>query len=207
MNKDLQIIIDMIEGSENINDEEKIKLIKTAKLADNELTIISFKLDRTEKVKRTTSILLEETIEELEQKRKAVEKQNSELEIEAALERVRARAMSMHKSNDLTSAVSSVFSELDKLGFKTIRCGIGIFNDFTKKKTVNVWTASSNCDNEIAHLSGDKNLEGHPLLDKMYDYWVNKNELSYTLKGKDLEKYYSIVSESNFPEKAPEVLN
>lgn len=40
---------------------------------------ISFKLNRTEKVKWTTAILLEETIEELEQKRKAVEETNAAL--------------------------------------------------------------------------------------------------------------------------------
>ncbi|MDQ3843223.1 MAG: hypothetical protein M3342_04310 [Bacteroidota bacterium] len=57
------------------------------------MEILAFKLDRTEKVKRTTAILLEETIEELEQKRKAVEAQNRELEMEAALERVRSQAM------------------------------------------------------------------------------------------------------------------
>jgi signal transduction histidine kinase len=44
------------------------------------LEIVKFKLDRTEKVKRTTAILLEETIEELEQKRKAVEETNAALE-------------------------------------------------------------------------------------------------------------------------------
>ena len=73
-------------------------LLKTVKDADKELEITAFKLDRTEKVKRTTAILLEETIEELEQKRKAVEAQNRELEIEAALERVRTVAMSMNKA-------------------------------------------------------------------------------------------------------------
>jgi CCR4-NOT transcriptional regulation complex NOT5 subunit len=61
------------------------------------LEITAFKLDRTEKVKKTTAILLEETIEELEQKRKAVEAQNRELEIESCLERVRTEAMSMNK--------------------------------------------------------------------------------------------------------------
>ena len=42
----------------------------------------AFKLDRTEKVKRTTGILLEETIEELEQKRKAVEAQAKVIQTE-----------------------------------------------------------------------------------------------------------------------------
>ena len=75
MNNDLKIISDFLNNSNALSDEEKEILIKAAKSADKELTITSFKLDRTEKVKRTTGILLEETIEELEQKRKAVEEQ------------------------------------------------------------------------------------------------------------------------------------
>jgi signal transduction histidine kinase len=54
-------------------------LLKALKAVDRQIQILDFKLDRTEKVKRTTSILLEETIAELEQKRKAVEDALSEL--------------------------------------------------------------------------------------------------------------------------------
>jgi signal transduction histidine kinase len=49
------------------------------KKLNKEITILEFKLDRTEKVKRTTSVLLEETIEELEKKRQDVEKTNAAL--------------------------------------------------------------------------------------------------------------------------------
>src|SRR6218665_1621178 len=55
---------------------EKDSLLQAIQNADKQWTIIDFKLDRTEKVKKTTAILLEETIEELEQKRKAVEETN-----------------------------------------------------------------------------------------------------------------------------------
>ncbi len=50
------------------DEEHKNALIRAINDVDKEIEIISFKLDRTEKVKRTTAILLEETIEELEQK-------------------------------------------------------------------------------------------------------------------------------------------
>ena len=56
-----------IEQQENIPSEQKSLLLKAVKDADYALTIAEFKLERTEKVKRTTAILLEETIEELEQ--------------------------------------------------------------------------------------------------------------------------------------------
>jgi serine phosphatase RsbU (regulator of sigma subunit) len=75
MNQKLQNIFDLIKQSEKLDAEQKDKLLKAVKDADKELEITAFKLERTEKVKKTTAILLEETIEELEQKRKAVEEQ------------------------------------------------------------------------------------------------------------------------------------
>ena len=58
MNEDLKKIVESVEDSNNLSDEEKDILIKAAKSVDKELTITSFKLERTEKVKRTTGILL-----------------------------------------------------------------------------------------------------------------------------------------------------
>src|SRR6186997_1925392 len=103
MNQHLQNILSIIQQDESLPAEEKTAILKSLKEADKELEITTFKLDRTEKVKRTTAILLEESIEELEQKRKAVEAQNGELEIESSLERVRTVAMSMMKSDALMS--------------------------------------------------------------------------------------------------------
>src|SRR6478736_10411987 len=100
MNKHLQTILNFIQRAEHLSDEEKAALLKDVKAADKELEITAFKLERTEKVKHTTAILLEETIEELEQKRKAVEAQNKELEIESALERVRSVALAMKGPDD-----------------------------------------------------------------------------------------------------------
>lgn len=73
MNHHLQNIWNLIQQDEQLSSEQKNDFYESIKKVDKEIEIISFKLDRTEKVKRTTAILLEETIEELEQKRKAVE--------------------------------------------------------------------------------------------------------------------------------------
>jgi signal transduction histidine kinase len=79
MNQYLQNIWDFFQQDISLPEEQKNTLINSLKNVAKELEIISFKLDRTEKVKRTTAILLEETIEELEQKRKAVEETNAAL--------------------------------------------------------------------------------------------------------------------------------
>ncbi len=80
MNAHLQIIHDIINQSSGLSNEQKVALFKSLKAANKELKIVTFKLNRTEKVKRTTAILLEETIEELEQKRQLVEEANKALE-------------------------------------------------------------------------------------------------------------------------------
>ncbi len=82
MNNDLKTILSIIENSEALNEQDKSSIVKAVKGVDKELTVLEFKLDRTEKVKRTTSILLEETIEELEKKREAVEVQSKLIEEE-----------------------------------------------------------------------------------------------------------------------------
>ena len=121
MNQHLQNILAIIQQDESLTAEQKNAITKSLKDADKEFEITSFKLDRTEKVKRTTAILLEETIAELEQKRKAVEAQNRELEIESSLERVRTVAMGMKKPDDLLSINEILFKELQTLGFSELR--------------------------------------------------------------------------------------
>jgi len=121
MNQKLQQLLDSIQQSAHLSDDEKNALAKSIKEVDKEIEITTFKLDRTEKVKRTTAILLEETIEELEQKRKAVEAQNRELEIESSLERVRTVAMGMNKPGDLLNICEVLFKELQLLGFNELR--------------------------------------------------------------------------------------
>jgi signal transduction histidine kinase len=121
MNTHLQHILNFIERDEKLSAEQKSELIKSLKDVDKELEITAFKLDRTEKVKKTTAILLEETIEELEQKRKAVEAQNRDLEIEASLERVRTCATAMNKPEDMLSICRVIFQQLEYLGVKNIR--------------------------------------------------------------------------------------
>lgn len=79
MNKHLKTIQELIEKTLQFKPEEKEPMMKALKDADKQFSIVEFKLDRTEKVKKTTAILLEETIEELEQKRKAVEETNTAL--------------------------------------------------------------------------------------------------------------------------------
>ena len=101
MNQHLKNILSVIESNEILSTEQKVALSKSIKDADKELEIIAFKLDRTEKVKRTTAILLEETIEELEQKRKAIEETN--VALQKSLEELKAAQAQLIQSEKMAS--------------------------------------------------------------------------------------------------------
>ena len=100
MNPHLQNILDIIARTD-MSAEQKTELSKALKLVEHEITITEFKLDRTEKVKRTTAILLEETIEELEQKRKAIEETN--LALQKSLEELKAAQDQLVQQEKLAS--------------------------------------------------------------------------------------------------------
>ena len=108
MNQHLQNIIDLIQNSQHLTEKEKGVLIKSAKNADKELEIANFKLQRTEKVKHTTAVLLDETIVELEEKRKILEAKNKELEIETALAKVRTVAMGMKQADGMLDICKTI---------------------------------------------------------------------------------------------------
>ena len=101
MNQHLQSVLTIIQQDDNLTAEQKNAITKSLKDADKELEITAFKLDRTEKVKRTTAILLEETIEELEQKRKAIEESNSALT--KSLEELKAAQALLIQSEKMAS--------------------------------------------------------------------------------------------------------
>ena len=110
MNQHLSQLLSFIEDAENISEDEKTGLIKLLKNADKDLLISEFKLERTEKVKRTTAILLEETIEELELKRKDIEKSNEALtesleELKAAQAQL-VQAEKMASLGELTAGIA-----------------------------------------------------------------------------------------------------
>jgi two-component system, NtrC family, sensor kinase len=101
MNPYLTRIQELIAQSSQLNTEEKNTLAKAIADADKQWAIADFKLDRTEKVKKTTSILLEETIEELEQKRKAVEESKNALQ--KSLEELKAAQAQLIQSEKMAS--------------------------------------------------------------------------------------------------------
>jgi signal transduction histidine kinase len=101
MNSSLKNIADLLDQVNALSAEQKKAIADWLKEADKTISIAEFKLDRTEKVKRTTAILLEETIQELELKRRAVEESNDALQ--KSLEELKATQQQLIQSEKMAS--------------------------------------------------------------------------------------------------------
>jgi len=77
MKQGLQDILDALDSDEPV-DGDAIR--KSVKSISEGLDVLEFKLKRSEKIKRTTAVFLDESVTELEEKRKAVEEINAALE-------------------------------------------------------------------------------------------------------------------------------
>ena len=79
MNSQLQTISDFIKNSSGISDAEKESILKVIKEADKNQSMIQFKLERIEKDRNTLSVMLQESIEDLQKKSLVIEDANKAL--------------------------------------------------------------------------------------------------------------------------------
>ena len=127
------------------------------------------------------------------------EAQARESQIEVALERVRAKAMAMHSSEDLSQAVNTFFNELKILGLSMRRCGVGILDVETKTVDVHVTTETQTQDSKM--MTGKLTLSGHPVLDQILETFKRQEEYHPVLRGKELSDYYKAMNpEVEYPD-------
>ncbi len=136
---------------------------------------------KTEKLER----MVEEKTAELLNK-------NRELEIEAALERVRTQAMAMNSSEDLSLTIDHFFYELKSLNINPIRCGVGIKDG--ESRSVNVTVTSATGSGEDIKLTGKLRLGGHPILDKVYEALQLQAEYFPVIRGDEINEYYQAMN-------------
>ena len=79
MNPKLQIISDLVINAAGLADAEKELLLKALKEADKTQTMTEFKLERLEKDRHTLSVMLEESIEDLQKKSATIAESNRTL--------------------------------------------------------------------------------------------------------------------------------
>ncbi len=118
------------------------------------------------------------------------EAQAREAQIELGLERVRARAMAMQKSDELSELVDTVFKELTKLDFALTWCIINIIDEPSLSNTV--WAANPDIDKapESYHMK----FEDYPFHHAMMKGWKERNTKSvYTLEGDEKRIYDELL--------------
>ncbi len=113
----------------------------------------------------------------------SAEERAREAEIEASLERIRSRAMAMHRTDELNEVVGVIFEELRQIGFDNTLCSIGIYDEETKG--ADWWTYIEN--KELPGSYHFPYLEGR-WFKEVYEAWVTKKPYHYIeLHGDDLK--------------------
>ena len=96
---------------------------------------------------------------------KQAEANTREAQIEAGLERVRARTMAMHSSEDVSIATATLFIELEKIG---IECFRGGFTNIRKNKTQEVWSINTLPDGTLIRAIGEFDMTMHPFWQQLF---------------------------------------
>lgn len=119
------------------------------------------------------------------------EAQAKEAQIEAALERVRSKAMAMHSSKDLAATIVAFYHELESFSITPRRCGVGLLNKETRIAELSTMNTTS--DGNSIEIIGTLKMTGHPVLEGVYDNWILQKEYHPVLVGQEIPAYYQLV--------------
>ena len=122
---------------------------------------------------------------------KQAEAQAMEAKIEASLERVRAKAMAMHSSEDLAATISAFYHELETFSFTPRRCGVGLLHEGTRIAELS--TMNTTTEGKSIEVIGTLKMEGHRVLEGVYENWLIKKEYHPVLRGQELKEYYQLL--------------
>ena len=129
-----------------------------------------------------------------------LELKNRDLEIEAALERVRSRSMAMHESSELQEVIGVVFDQLLQLGMEMDAAQIDTYEKGSED--LNVWVA-----NELQPYGRRINIPNfdHPMI---LDYLKARNEglveFSATYSKEDKNSFYAVAFKNSDLKDIPE---
>ena len=162
-------------------------------------TSIAFKLST---MSKKTSKPLKENGEKLNALSAEITGFKRELKIEAALERVRVRAMAMRHSDELQEAVAVIFKELSALDFDPSICSIGTYDKATKG--CNWWMFD---ETELLHTRNYHMpyLKEDRWFREVYDTWKKQKPLHrYEDSGASLKKSHKLILEKTDLKYLPE---
>ena len=115
-----------------------------------------------------------------------------EAKIEASLARLRGRAMSMQKPDDIGEVSILLFDELEALEMNALRSGIGFPSE--DGKTYEFRAATKSEDGLTTLVVGREDIDVHPLIRECYDYREKGgSHMVRILEGDELLEYYHAV--------------
>lgn len=115
------------------------------------------------------------------------EARSRELQIEAALERVRSRTLAMQKSDELAETATVVFKQLIDLGIAPNRLYLGIIHDDSGH--IEMWGTEEDGSKVSTKFMGVTNA--NKSVQKMYDGWKQeKKSLTIDMQGQELQEYF-----------------
>ncbi|HSK14519.1 MAG TPA: nuclear transport factor 2 family protein, partial [Phnomibacter sp.] len=130
---------------------------------------------------------------------KQAEAQAREARIEASLERVRSKAMSMHSSQDLADTIGVFYHELHSYSMTPIRCGVGLL--YRESRVGEIFTWNTTEEGKSLQLVGKIKMQGHTVLEQVYEYWLRQEEYHPVLRGNEIPEYYKVLRpQMNFPD-------
>ncbi|MFZ0453230.1 MAG: SpoIIE family protein phosphatase [Ignavibacteriaceae bacterium] len=122
---------------------------------------------------------------------KKAEAQAREAKIEASLERVRSKALAMNSSEDFMAAISVFYHELSLMSHTPRRCGVGLIGKETR--LVELSTFNTTTKGGSVEVIGKIKMEGHPVLNAVYENWLKKREYHVVLRGNEIKEYYQLI--------------
>ncbi len=115
------------------------------------------------------------------------------LEVEASLEKVRSRTMTMRSSAELSETSTLLFHELKQLGIKAIRTGVGIFDD--ANDAMELWVTSESDNKDVLKVLDYFSLYIHPVYENLIPARRQQKPFALTsLQGTALREYYQSMS-------------
>ncbi len=140
---------------------------------------------------------LTERIADLEQKLREktaeLHRKNRALEIEAALEKVRARTINMRASSELAETSATLFQELNDLGIHAIRTGVGIFDD--AHEAMDLWVTTMAGNQQVMRVLDYFSLHIHPVFENLIKARREGKPYELTiLRGDQVRDYYQSLN-------------
>ncbi len=119
------------------------------------------------------------------------EAQAREATIEAALERVRTRSMTMHKSDELSDVATVLYQQLSELSFKPLACAFAIADE--KDRSAEIYITANGT---VIPQSFKLPYHGEPTQEKIFKAWRTKGDshIIIDLQGDALAEHLEFIA-------------